>query len=96
MLYCVGDVFAVIALTINDENLNYYLMRCIEQKMKLLENYDYHGFTYDIGFIILKGYFLREANESGDFFYFQYYEPDVIICQYSHLVCATNINLIEV
>ena len=96
MFYCRGDVFAVIAPTDNDENVKYYLMRYIEQKMKLLENYNDHGFPYERGSIILKGYFFRKTNQSGDFVYFEDYEPDVISCQYSHLVCAACINLIEV
>ena len=64
--------------------------------MKLLENYNDHGFPYERGSIILKEYFFRQTNQSGDFVYFEDYEPDVISCQYSHLVCATHINLIEV
>ena len=64
--------------------------------MKLLKNYDDHRFTYDKGSIILKGYFLGQTNQSGDFVYFQYYEANVLSCQYSHLVCATHIKLIEV
>ena len=51
---------------------------------------------YERGSIILKSYFFRQTNQSGDFFYFQDYEPDVISCQYSHLLCATRIKLIEV
>ena len=64
--------------------------------MKLLENYNDHGFQYDRGFIIQKGYFFRQTNQSGDFIYFEDYEPDPISCQYSHLVCAARIKLIEV
>ena len=64
--------------------------------MKLLENYNDHGFQYDKGSIILKGYFFRQTNQSGDFFYFEDYEPGSIICQYCHLVCAARIKLIEV
>ena len=94
MSYCAGDVFDVVAPTINDENVKYYLMRCTERKMKLLENYNDHGFPYDRGSIILKGYFFRQTNQSGDFVYFQDYEPNVISFQYSHLVCATRIKLI--
>ena len=94
--YCAGDVFAVIAPADNNENVNYYLMRCTEQKLKLLENYNDHGFPYERGSIILKGYLFRQTNQSGDFFYFQDYERDVISCQYIHLVCATHIKLIEI
>ena len=96
LFYCVGDVFVVIAPTDNDENVKYYLMRCTEQKMKLLEDYNDHGFPYERGSIILKGYFFRQTNQSGNFVYFEDYEPDFISCQYSHLVCAACIKLIEV
>ena len=96
MFYCAGVVFAVIAPTDNNENVNYYLMHCTEQKMKLLEGYNDHKFPYERGSIILKGYFFRQTNQSVDFFYFEDYEPDVISCQYSHLVCETRIKLIEV
>ena len=64
--------------------------------MKLLENYIDHRFPYERGSIILKGYFFRQTNQSGDIFYFQDYKPDVISFQYNHLVCATHIKLIEV
>ena len=96
LFYCAGDVFAVIAPIDNDENVKYYLMRCTERKMKLLQDYNDHGFQYDRGSIILKGYFFRQTHQSGDFVYFEDYEPDSISCQYSHLVCAARIKLIEV
>ena len=95
MFYCAVDVFFVISPTMNDENVKNYLMLCTEWKMKLLENYNDHGFPYDKGYIIVKGYFFRQTNQSGDFFYFEDYQPDVISCQYSHLVCAARIKLIE-
>ena len=91
MLYCAGDVFPIIAPTDNDENVKYYLMRCNEKKMKLLEDYNDHIFPYERGSIILKGYFFKQTNQSGYFFYFEDYEPDVISCQYSHMVlCSTH------
>ena len=96
LFYCAGDVFVVIAPIDNDENVKYYLMHCTQWKMKLLENYNDHGFWYERGSIILKGYFFRQTNQSGDFFYFDDYEHDVISCQCSHLVCAARIKLIEV
>ena len=71
-------------------------MHCTERKMKLLENYNDHKFPYERGSIILKQYFFRQTNQSGDFVYFEEYEPDVISFKYSHLVCATRINMIEV
>ena len=73
MFYCAGDVFAVIAPIDNDENVKYYLMRCNERKIKLLEDYNDYGFPYERGSIILKGYLLRKTNQSGDFVYFEDY-----------------------
>ena len=64
--------------------------------MKLLEDYNDQGFPYERGSIILKGYFLRQTNQSGDFVYFEDYEPVFISCQYSHFVWVVRINLIEV
>ena len=96
MFYCAEDVFVVIAPIENDENVKYYLMCCTERKMKLLQNYNDHEFQYDRGSIILKDYFFKQTHQSGEFFYFEDYEPDSISCQYSHLVCVARIKLIEV
>ena len=57
IVICIGDVFAVIAPLDNNENVKYYLMRCTEGKMKLLEDYNDNEFTCERGSIILKGYF---------------------------------------
>ena len=76
-------------------------MRCTERKMKLLEDYDDRGFIYERGSILLKGNFFQETYQTERDVHFKYYQtyviqPDVICCQYSHLVCATRIKLIEV
>ena len=96
IVICTGDIFVVIAPLDNNENVKYYLMRCTEEKMKLLEDYDDNGFTYERWSIILKGYFLQQTRLTENYVYFQDYEPDVICCQYSHLVCASRINLAQV
>ena len=57
IVICTGDIFTVTAPLDNNENVKYYLMRCTEGKMKLLEDYNDNGFTYKRGSIILKGYF---------------------------------------
>ena len=44
LFYCTGDVFAVIAPNEKNENVKYYLMCCTERQMKLLEDYNDHGF----------------------------------------------------
>ena len=38
IVICTGDILAVIAPLDNNENVKYYLMRCTEGKMKLLED----------------------------------------------------------
>ena len=47
IVICTRDVFAVIAPLDNNENVKYYLMRYTEGKMKLLDDYDDNGFTYE-------------------------------------------------
>ena len=46
--------------------------------------------------LYLKVIFSNKLIKFKIFFYFQDSEPDVISCQYSHLMCATRIKLIEV
>jgi hypothetical protein len=57
----------------NTENIKYYLMQCIEQKMSLLEDFDDNGFIYESGSIILKGYFFQENHQTDNHVHFQYY-----------------------
>ena len=44
----------------------------------------------------LKGYFLQQTCMTENYVYFQDYEPNVICFQYSHLVCASRIKLVQV
>jgi hypothetical protein len=80
----------------NTENMKNYLMRCTEQRMRLLEDFDDNGFIYERGSIVLKGYFFQETHQNDTHVHFQDYPLDVTSCQYSHLVCAARIKLIEV
>jgi hypothetical protein len=91
-----GDVFAVVAPIDNIEKVKYYLMRCTSQKMRLLEDFDDNGFIYERGSIVLKGYFFQETHQTDTHVHFQDYQSEVTSCQYSHLVCAARIKLIEV
>ena len=80
----------------NNENVRYYLLRCTDRKMKLLDNYDDKGFIYERGLILLKCYFFQETYQTERDVHFKDYQFDVICCQYSHLVCAAHIKLIKV
>ena len=64
--------------------------------MKLLEDYDDKGFIYERGLILLKCYFFQETHQIESDVHFKEYQPDVICFQYSHLVCAACIKLIEI
>ena len=64
--------------------------------MKLLEDYDDKVFIYERGLILLKGYFFQETYQTKRDVHFKDYQPDVICCKYSHLVCTAHIKLIEV
>ena len=64
--------------------------------MKLLEDYNDKGFIYERRSIIWNGYFFQETHQSESYIHFQDYQLDAICYQYSHLVCATWIKLIEV
>ena len=90
------DVFFVVAPIDNTKKVKYYLMHYTERKMKLLEDYDHNDFIHERGSIILKGYFFQETHQTESHVHLQGYQLDDISCQYSHLVCATHIKLIEV
>ena len=55
----------------NIENVTYYLMRCTEQKTRLLEDFDDNGFIYERGTIILKNYFFQESHQIDSHVHFQ-------------------------
>jgi hypothetical protein len=64
--------------------------------MRLLEDFDNNGFISERGSIVLKGYFFQETHQTDTHVHFQDYQSDVVSSQYSHLVCAMHIKLIEV
>ena len=39
---------------------------------------------------------VQQTRMTENYVYIQDYEPDVICCQYSHLVCASRIKLVQV
>jgi len=63
--------------------------------MKLLEDYNDNNFVYERGSVILKDYFFQETRQIESHVNFQEYQLDVISCQYSRLVFAVHIKLIE-
>ena len=95
MVLFVGDFFVVVAPIDNIENVKYYLMHCIEIKMKLLEDYDDNSFIYERGSIILKDYFFQKTHQTKSHVHFQGYQLDDVNYYYSHLVCEACIKLIK-
>jgi hypothetical protein len=64
--------------------------------MRLLEDFDDNSFIYERRSIVLNRYFFQETHQTDTHVHIQDYESDVTSCQYSHLVCAAHIKLIEV
>ena len=91
-----GDVFVVIAPSRNVEHVAYFLMRCTQIKSKLVRTYVNGEFTYQVGDLFLMGHIFEKVRRQGDYIIYRYFMPEYISCQYSHLVVATRIHLIEI
>ena len=91
-----GDVFVVIALPGNDEHVAYFLMRCTQIKSRLVRPYVDGEFTYQVGDLVVMGHFFEKVKRQGDYIIYRDFMPEYISCQYSHLVVAARIHLIEI
>ena len=76
----VGDVFAVIVPPGNAGHVAYFLMRYTQIKTRLVCPYVDREFTYQVGNLVVMGHLFKKVRRSG---------------QYSHLVVAAWIHLIE-
>ena len=52
-------------------------------------------FTYQVGDLVVMGHFFEKVRRQGDYIIYTYFMPEYISCQYSHLVVAAWIHLIE-
>ena len=77
----VGDVFVVVALLRNDENVAYFLMRCTQIKSRLVRPYVNGEFTYQVGDLVVMGQFFFKVIRQDDYII---YNDFMISCQYSH------------
>ena len=91
-----GDVFVVIAPPGNDEHVAYFLMRCTQIKSRLVRPYVDGEFTYQVGDLVVMGHFFEKVKRQGDYIIYRDFMPEYISCQYSHLVVAARIHLIEI
>ena len=92
----VGDVFVVIAPPGNDEHVAYFLMRCTQIKSRLVQPYINGEFTYQVGDLVVMGHFFEKVRRQGDYIIYRDFMHAYISYQYSHLVVATQIHLIEI
>ena len=93
--YLVGYVYDIIAPNDNDEQIKYWLARCVEHKKKLIcHQVDDDGFEYPIGSIVVAGTWLRTyLTRRNGLPAFEDYQPEKKILHYSHLVVSMNIKL---
>ena len=53
-------------------------------------------FTYQVGDLFVTGHFFEKVRRQGDYVIYIDFMPEYISCQYSHLVVAAQIHLIEI
>ena len=53
-------------------------------------------FTYQVGDLVVMGHFFEKVKRQGDYIIYRDFMPEYICCQYSHLVVAARIHLIEI
>ena len=53
-------------------------------------------FTYQVGDLVVMGHFFEKVRRQGDYIIYRDLMPEYISCQYSHLVAAARIHLIEI
>ena len=90
-----GDVFVVIAPPRNDDHAACFLMQCTQIKSRLVRPYVDGEFTYQVGDLVVMGHFFEKVRRLGDYIIYRDFMPKYISCQYSHLVVAARIHLIE-
>ena len=92
-----GHVFALVAPQGNDEKSDYWLARCVRGKQKLAQSItDDDGFTYPTGSVVVAGTWLRTYMlRRNGIPAFEDYQKHKVILIYSHLIIATNVNLLK-
>ena len=79
----------------NEENIEYWLARCVERKHKLTSpRCDDDGFEYPTGSVVVVGTWLAKIlSTRNGLGAYEDYEPNKKFIQYSYLILATNIKL---
>ena len=91
-----SDVFVVIVPPKNDEHVAYFLMQCTQIKSRMVRPYVDGDFTYQVGDLVVMGHFFEKVKRQGDYIIYKDFMPEYISCQYSHLVVAARIHVIEI
>ena len=74
----------------------YFLMWCTQIKSRLVRPYVDGEFTYQVGDLLVMGcIFEKVPIRRSDYIIYRDFMPEYISCQYSHLVVAAQIHLIE-
>ena len=96
-IFFLGHVYVVVALEGNEEEIEYWLVKHVERKNKLVHpRVDDDKFEYPIGSVVVVGTWLRKyLIRKNGLLAFEDYERHKKIIHYSHLILATNIKLVR-
>ncbi|KAH9311061.1 hypothetical protein KI387_026096, partial [Taxus chinensis] len=91
-----GDVFAVIAEEANIEKVEYYLLRCTEERTKLTCEITSEVTTFFTGSVVVQGTYLQQVKALQSGIHFVDYKPDKKVYHYTHHIIATGLQLQQV
>ncbi|KAH9325154.1 hypothetical protein KI387_005332, partial [Taxus chinensis] len=91
-----GDVFAVIAEEANIEKVEYYLLRCTEERTKLTCEITSEVTTFFTGSVVVQGTYLQQVKALQSGIQFVDYKPEKKVYHYTHHIIATGLQLQQV
>ncbi|KAH9308100.1 hypothetical protein KI387_036011, partial [Taxus chinensis] len=91
-----GDVFAVIAEEANIEKVEYYLLRCTEERTKITCEITSEVTTFFIGSVVVQGTYLQQVKSLQSGIHFVDYKPNKNVYHYTHHIIATGSQLQQV
>jgi hypothetical protein len=92
-MVCTRDIFIVIVDPNNEKGVDYYLLRCMQPKYKLVESMtNYDGQEYPIRSVVTEGTYYQQINIDKNGIIFFDYMLRKNVLHYSHLVVATKLN----
>ena len=90
----IGDVFAVIAPSDNEELVEYYLLRCtiLKRKLQCVTKFGF-GIDFDRYSMVVGGNYFKRLGKRGRYMEYIDYEANCETIIYLHLVIAMKLSL---